>query len=112
MAICGVLVALAGCIAVGYVAVKVAHIRQLDSAVAEVQLGDSEQRVRSIIGPPERVREGETLFHFGGEIGRELAATGRCKRQYLYTIETINLPISWLIAFDRDGRVIYKHRLD
>lgn len=112
MAICGVLLALAGCIAIGYVSIKVAQIRQLDRAAAEVQLRDSEQRVRSVLGPPDRIREGGTLFKFCGEIGRKYAAGGKCARQYLYTIDTFYLPISWLIAFDRDGRAIYKHRLD
>jgi hypothetical protein len=77
-----------------------ARRHSLNRAFVQIKDGDPEDRVRGLMGKPDRV------LH-PGDSGFWPAPEG-CVKQYMYQIHI--LPEQWVISFNEQGRVIYRSR--
>ncbi len=85
------------------------RIKQLDRDYDEIQIGDPSSEVTQLLGSPDSVRHGSDI-QWISLLPADLQ--DRCTKQYAYTVKTWFLPITWLVYFDENSRVIMKWRLD
>ena len=85
------------------------RIKQLDRDYDEIQIGDPSSEVTQLLGLPDAVRHGSDIQWISL---LPVDLQDRCAKQYAYTVQTWFLPITWLVYFDENDRVIMKWRLD
>ncbi|MGE4158143.1 MAG: hypothetical protein AB7F75_03515 [Planctomycetota bacterium] len=89
------------------------QITQLDNGCEIVEKAMTIEAVKNILGTPTRVNEGNYLSQrlFWNDAIYSNDAS-EIKIEFIYNIDVIPVPITWSIAFDKDGKVISKHRFD
>jgi hypothetical protein len=96
-----------------YLLSKRAEIRSMREAFRQVRLGDGADRVERLMGQEHRIIVGERMFEPSPGATRLLAGSAvTCVRQYLYSVDTVYLPISWIIGFDDSDTVVVKFQLE
>ena len=104
--IVGILVSVLYVAGIAFLSVRIGH---MDQNFSNVQIGDPSSRVNQWLGKPDAVNRGNAIIALS-HLPEHLQ--GQCTEQYSYTIKTFFLPVTWLVYFDEQGRVIMTHRLD
>lgn len=105
------IVALLAVIAIAWISLTPSRIQRYDRAFLQVTRGMDESRVLEVMGQPDSIDLSADQAFWDDEPLLDPAAR-EVRRQYWYKVSTFFLPISWTVGFDKDGKVISKHRWD
>ncbi len=90
----------------------VSRIRTNDLQAAQIRLGDSETQVRALLGEPTLIHDKRIYDTLWWE-DRVLEGDPACiTRELWYRVKGLPVSVTWLIAFDKNSKVVSKHRLD
>ena len=96
---------------IAYASITPMRIRSNDRGFTQIGRGLDEARVIELMGKPDSIDSSADSAWWEDE-GLPGSTANQVRRQYRYHVSTFFLPISWTIGFDKDGRVISKHRWD
>ena len=95
---------------------KINQSRRLNQGFAELKLGDTAEKVTKLMGPPHRVRMGDNrlLFPDAPHDAEHVFAPGKIDPvvQFSYSVKTVYMPVTWVMGFDNEMKLVSKMRLD
>jgi hypothetical protein len=95
---------------------KRSHIQSFDHSFQQLTLGDTAEKVIEIMGSPDRVLVGENKVPFPEvpQDSEHASTPGKIPPviQFYYSVNTLFLPVSWIVSFDRDLTIVSKFKLD